>query len=94
MNSGEDRAIPMVSSSSSASNKYEGSVRDVGLITCGRTVYCQRARLLSWRSHMERGVQVTVQVDVGIEEQGEGETHQESKRRNEEQTLNRSSWMA
>ena len=41
------------------------------------------------------GVQVRVQVEVGREEQGEGETQRETERRNnEEQTLNRSSWMA
>ena len=41
--------------------------------------------------HMEEEVQVRVQVEVGREEQGEGETHgKESERRdNEEQTLNR-----
>ena len=48
--------------------------------------------------HMEEGVQVRVQVEVGREEQGEGETHRkgqnEEQRSNEEQTLNRSSWMA
>ena len=40
---------------------------------------------------MEEEVQVRVQVEVGREEQGEGETHgKESERRdNEEQTLNR-----
>ena len=37
--------------------------------------------------HTEGGVQVRVQEEVGREEQDEGETH-------EEQTLNRSSWMA
>ena len=46
--------------------------------------------------HTEEGVQVRAQLEVGREEQGEGETHgEESERRNnEEQTLNRSSWMA
>ena len=50
MNSGEESALPLVSSSSSASNKYEGTasldsswkmisvevVRELGLITCER----------------------------------------------------------
>ena len=43
---------------------------------------------------MEEGVQVRVQVEVGREEQGEGETH--GKSQNEEQTqqtVNRSPWM-
>ena len=45
--------------------------------------------------HMEEGVQVRVQVEVGREEQSEGETRKKTKRGgNEEQTLNRSSWMA
>ena len=48
--------------------------------------------------HMEEEVQDRVQVEVGREEQGEGETHGESQseeqRSNEKQTLNRSSWMA
>ena len=47
--------------------------------------------------HMEEGVQVRVQAEVGREEQGEGETHgkgQSEEANNEEQTLNRSSWMA
>ena len=44
---------------------------------------------------IQEGVQVRVQVEVGREEQGERETHGESERRdNEEQSLNRSSWMA
>ena len=65
MNSGEDSAFPMVSSSSSASCNYEGIksldcsmrkisvveiVKDVGLITCERRVIGQRARLFIWRS--------------------------------------------
>ena len=45
---------------------------------------------------MEEGVQDRVQVEMGREEQGEGETH--GKRQNEEatrnKTLNRSPWMA
>ena len=49
-------------------------------------VFCQRARLLSWRRHrnnclsvvhMEEGVQARVQVEVEREEQCEGETHGE-----------------
>ena len=39
--------------------------------------------------HMEEGVQVRVQVEVGREEQGEGETHRESQ--NEEATRNKRS---
>ena len=78
-------------------------MRDVGLITCGRSVVCQRARLSVGGGtgnnclgvvHMENEFR-SVQVDVGREEQGERETHRESERRNnEEQTLNRSSKMA
>ena len=46
--------------------------------------------------HMEEGVQVRVQVEVGREEQGIGETQRKKTKRgsNEEQTLNRSSWKA
>ena len=47
--------------------------------------------------HMEEGVQVRVQVEVGREEQGEGETHgKRTKRGTEKQreTINRSSWTA
>ena len=65
MNSGEDSAFLISSSSSSATNEYDGSVsmstdsfwktssvvseivevvKDVGLITCGRSEFCQRAR--------------------------------------------------
>ena len=50
MNSVEDSAFPMVSSSSSASHEYEGSaslslpvvevVKELGLITCGRSEFC------------------------------------------------------
>ena len=46
--------------------------------------------------HMEEGVQVRVQVEVGREEQGEGETHGEGQNQDttrNKQTLNRSSWM-
>ena len=39
--------------------------------------------------HMEEGVQVRVQVEVGSEEQGEGETHGDSQ--NEETTRNKRS---
>ena len=39
--------------------------------------------------HMEEGVQVRVQVEVGREEQGEGETHGESQ--NEKTTRNKRS---
>ena len=39
--------------------------------------------------HMEEGVQARVQVEVGREEQGEGETHGESQ--NEEATRNKRS---
>ena len=39
--------------------------------------------------HMEEGIQVRVQVEVGREEQGEGETHGESQ--NEETTRNKRS---
>ena len=45
---------------------------------------------------MEEEVEVRVQVEVGSEEQDEGETHgkgQSEEASNEEQTLNRSSWM-
>ena len=68
MNSGEDGALPMVSSSSSASDKYEGTVsldsspeedlsslrvvevvKELGLMTCERSEFFQRARLLDWR---------------------------------------------
>ena len=43
--------------------------------------------------HMEEGVQVRVQVEVGREEQGAGETHGKGTRRGteREQTLNRTS---
>ena len=47
--------------------------------------------------HMEKGVQVRVQVEVGREEQGEGETHGEGTKRGTEkqrETINSSSWMA
>ena len=71
MNSGEESALPMVSSSSSASHKYEGIasfvagllleddfgslrvvevVKELGLITCGRSEFCQGAKVLVWRS--------------------------------------------
>ena len=46
--------------------------------------------------HMEEEVQDRVQVEVGREEQSEGETHgkeQSEEQRIKEQTLNRSSWM-
>ena len=61
MNSGEESALPMMSSLISASCKYEGLVlleenfsglwvveivEEVGLITCERGVVDQRARLL------------------------------------------------
>ena len=39
--------------------------------------------------HMEEGVQVRVQVEVGREEQGEGETHREGQ--SEEATRNKRS---
>ena len=74
-------------------------VKELGLITCGRCVTCQRARLLGGAGndcfgvvHMEEGVQVRVQLEVGREEQGEGETHGESL--NEEATRNKRSRMA
>ena len=47
--------------------------------------------------HMEEGVQVRVQVEVGREEQGEGETHgkgQSEEANTKEQRLNRSSGVA
>ena len=46
--------------------------------------------------HMEEGVQLRVQVEVRREEEGDKERHTEQaeRRSNEEQTLNRSSWMA
>ena len=46
--------------------------------------------------HMEEGVQVRVQVEVGREEVGEGRDTQRRTKRgsNEERTLNRSPWMA
>ena len=37
MNSGEESALPMVSSSSSASNKYEGTVREACYWPKGQT---------------------------------------------------------
>ena len=46
--------------------------------------------------HMEEEVQDRVQVEVGREEQGVGETHgkeQGEEQRSKEQMLNRSSWM-
>ena len=47
--------------------------------------------------HMEEEeVQDRVQVEVGREEQGIGETHgkeQSEEQRNDERTINRSSWM-
>ena len=77
-------------------------VKDVGLITCGRSEFCQRARLLGGDVghvclgvvHMEGGVQVRVQVEVGREEQGEGETHGESQNEfsNEKQSTAHHGW--
>ena len=70
-------------------------VKELGLITCGRSVFCQGARLLGWRRrrvicvdvvHMEEGVQDRVQVEVRREEQGEEETH--GKGQSEETTRN------
>ena len=46
--------------------------------------------------HMEEEVQYRVQVDVGREEQGEGETHgkeQSEEQRENIRSINRSSWM-
>ena len=46
---------------------------------------------------MEEGVQVRVQVEMGREEQGEGETHREEQveeqRVKQRGTINRSTWM-
>ena len=65
-------------------------VKDVGLITYGRGVFGQGARLLIWRSasgffcpddgHMEEEVQLKVQVEERI-----GETH--GKEQGEEQRV-------
>ena len=45
--------------------------------------------------HMEEGVQVSVQVEVGREEEGDRETHGESQNEEQkQQTVNRSPWMA
>ena len=73
-------------------------VKELGLITCGRSVFCQGARLFGWRRrrddclgvvHMEGGVQVRVQV-------GGGETHgkeqSEEQRSNEKQSTAHHGW--
>ena len=47
--------------------------------------------------HTEEEVLDRVQVEVGREEQGEGETHgkeQSEEQRSDEKTINRSPWMA
>ena len=72
-------------------------VKELGLITCGRNVYRQGAILLLGEVaaglslgavHMEEGVQVRVQVEVGREEVDDGEKHGE---RQNEDTSNRQS---
>ena len=50
----------------------------------------------SFGGHVEEEVQDRVQVEVGREEQGIGETHgkeQSEEQKNDERTINRSSWM-
>ena len=80
-------------------------VKELGLVTCGRSVFCQGARLLGWRRR--RGY-LPWRCPHGRRSPGQStgkigkrrgrwrrDTRRESERRsNEEQTLNRSSWMA
>ena len=72
---------------------------------CGRSVFCQRARLLSWRRrrvwlpwrcpHGRRGSGQSTGRSGKRRARWRRDTRRESERRNnEEQTLNRSSWMA
>ena len=42
--------------------------------------------------HMKEGAQVRVQVEVGREEQGKGETHREVQNEDEEQTTAHHGW--
>ena len=80
-------------------------VKELGLITCGRSVFCQGARLLGWRRrrgyltwrcpHGRRGSGLSTGRSGRRRARGRRDTRRESERRsNEEQTLNRSSWMA
>ena len=71
-------------------------VKELGLITCGRSVFARvqdssvgggAGVICLGVVHMEGGVQVRVQVEVGREEVGDRETHGESQ--NEEATKNR-----
>ena len=78
-------------------------VKELGLITCERSrgpdssfggvpmVNCLGV------DHMEEEIQVRVQVEVGREEQGIGETHdgkkQGEEQRVKERTLKRTTWM-
>ena len=80
-------------------------VEELGLITCGRSVFHQRARLLSWRRHKDK---LHWRCPHGRRSSGQStgrsgkrrtrwkrDTRRESERsNNEEQALNRSSWMA
>ena len=125
MNSGEDSAFPMVSSSTSASHKYEGTAscrwtrpgRSLQKSPSSRSCRAWAHNLCEERIlpggqdssvgggavvnchgvvHMEKEVQDRVQVEVGREEQGVGETHgkeQSEEQRENRRSIDRSTWM-
>ena len=90
MNSGEESALPMVSSLSSVSKKVRGhrvaglhlkeDFSSLWLITYKKCIFSQGTKLLSWRSASgilphDVHMEEEVQVKVQVEEEKIGETH-------------------
>ena len=90
--------------SNSITNPRLFALRHLSPCVCGRSDFCQGAKTPSFGEvviclgavHMEEEVQDRVQVEVGREEQGKGETdgkEQGEEQRENRRSINRTSWM-